>query len=101
MGIFAPVFIDLYSECEKYPFPEDILEDESRFRTDILDLLPSFSDDDNLLRISFDIHIGLDLHEIRVLIFYLSHFDIARIGDLITELMEELFTDDLRDPEFR
>ncbi len=93
MSIFAPVFIDLHSECEKYPFPEDILEDKSRFRTDILDLLSSLSDDDNLLRIGFDIHIRLDLHEIRVLIFYLSDFDIGSIGDLIAELMKELFTD--------
>lgn len=101
MSILPPVLIDLHSECEKYPFPEDILEDKSRFRTDILDFLPSLPDDDDLLRIRFDIHIRLDLHEIRILILDLRDFDIGSIRDLITELMEKLLTDDLRDPELR
>ncbi len=101
LGILPPVLIDLHAECEKYPFPEYIFENETRFCTDILDFLPSLPDDDDLLRIGFDIHIRLDLHEIRILILDLRDFDIGSIRDLITELMEELLTDDLRDPELR
>lgn len=99
MSIFAPILIHLHTQCEKYPFSKYILEDESRLGSDILDLLPSLPDDDDLLRISFDMDICLDLHEARILTFYLSDLDIRSIWDLITELMEELFTDDLRDPE--
>lgn len=95
MRIFSPVLIDLDPKCEKYPFPKNIFQDQSRFCTDILDLLSSLSDDDDLLRICLDIHIGLDLHEIGVLIFDLRHLDIGCIGDLISELMEELLSDNL------
>ena len=121
--VFSPVLVDLDSECEKYLFPEYLLEHKSRCCSDILDFFPSFADDDRLLRICLCIDIGLDREHWEFSLLILGHkalrseiahiwddelvctvldtpdLHIARIGDLLTESCEELLTDHFRDAE--
>ncbi len=47
--IFSPVLIYLDPESEEYLLAEDILQDDARRCSDILDLLPSLADEDRLL----------------------------------------------------
>jgi hypothetical protein len=47
--IFSPVLVYLDSESEEYLLAEDILQDDARRCSDILDLLPSLADEDRLL----------------------------------------------------
>ena len=121
--ILSPVFVYFDSECEKYFFPEYLLEDEARGGSDILDFFSSFADDDRLLRISLRIDIGLDREhwELSLLVprykslrsqiahiwddeFVCTVLDtpdlhIARIGDLLTESSEELLAYHFTDAE--
>lgn len=57
--VFSPVFMDLHAEGEEYFLIENPLEDETRSRSDFLDLGSSFSDHDDFLTLGFDIDIGL------------------------------------------
>ena len=51
--------MDLHAEGEEYFLIENPLEDETRSRSDFLDLGSSFSDHDDFLTLGFDIDIGL------------------------------------------
>ncbi len=121
--ILSPVFVHFDSECEEYLFPEYLLEDDARRCSDILDFLPSFADDDRLLRVCLRIDIGLDREhwefsflvpwykslrsqiahiwddELVSTVLDTPDLDIARIGDLFTESCEELLTDHFADAE--
>lgn len=47
--IFSPVLMDLYAKSQKDLLPKYILENESSFCSDLLDLLGSLPDHDHLL----------------------------------------------------
>lgn len=105
-GIFSPVLIDLHPQCEEYLFIEYFFEDDPRIGSYGLDFFASFTNHDHLLRISFHIDVclyrehGKRLLALSSLFFYLCHFDIACIGNLITEFEKELFADDLLYTQF-
>jgi hypothetical protein len=47
--VFSPVLVYLDSESEEYLLAEDILQDDARRCSDIVDLFATLSDDDRLL----------------------------------------------------
>lgn len=94
--------MDFHAECEEHFLVEDTLEDETRSRTDFLDLGSSLSDHDDFLTLGFDIDIGLDREHRGFpidLLLDLAYFDIGRIRDFFPELTEEYFTDHFYDTQ--